>query len=236
MPLELCHQISNAVVVAIRADRLRLTDFLHSSHLFRLLEDRRGLQDLLTTAVDGLRYDPVFVVVLLLQIPSPLGLLDSPFHGVRHFVGIEDDFTRIVARRPANSLDEGLFGTQEPLLVGVENGYEGDLRHIEPLPQQIDADESGEFTQSQIPEYADPLERIDLRVQIPNAKTVLPEVVRQFLRHPFRQGRHQHTLALLSAKPYLLHEVVDLISQRFHLDYRIDKTRRPDDLLNDEPS
>ena len=57
-------------------------------------------------------------------------------------VGVEDDPAPGVSGGAADGLDERLVSTaEEALLVGVEDGHQGDLRQVQPLPQQVDADE-----------------------------------------------------------------------------------------------
>src|SRR2546430_1772242 len=81
--------------------------------------------------------------------------------------------------RAADRLDQGRPGPQEPLLVGVEDRDERHLGEIEPLPEQVDPDQDVELAEPEIPDDLDPLQRVDLRVEVPHADAHLDEVVGQ---------------------------------------------------------
>ena len=55
---------------------------------------------------------------------------------------------------------------QEALLVRVQDGHQGDLRQIQPFPQEIDADQDVEDPQAQIPEDLHALQGGDVRVEV----------------------------------------------------------------------
>jgi len=70
---------------------------------------------------------------------------------------------------------------QEALLVGVEDRHERDLRQIQALPQQVYADEHVVLPQPQVSDDLDPLQRVDLRVQVARLEAHLQQVLRQVL-------------------------------------------------------
>ena len=72
------------------------------------------------------------------------------------------------AARPMVWISDGL-GAEEALLVGVEDRDQRHLGQVEALPQQVDADEHVEVAEPQPPQDLDPLERVDLAVQVPHA-------------------------------------------------------------------
>ena len=63
-------------------------------------------------------------------------------------------------------MDQAGLGPKEALLVGVEDRYQGDLRQVEPLPKQVDANQHVVFAETKVAKYLHPLERVDLAVQI----------------------------------------------------------------------
>ncbi len=72
-------------------------------------------------------------VVLHLDAPPAIGLLDGPPHGLGDVVGIHDHLAIHVAGRPADGLDEGRLAPQETLLVGIQDGHQRDLRQVQAL-------------------------------------------------------------------------------------------------------
>ncbi len=72
---------------------------------------------------------------------AALGLIHRALHRVGDPVGIQNRRAVQVARGAAYGLDQRAFGTQEALLVRVENRHQRHFRNIEPFAQQIDADQ-----------------------------------------------------------------------------------------------
>ena len=161
------------------------------------------------------------------------GLADGALHGRRHLVGVHDDLAVDVARGAADGLDEAGLAAQEALLVGVEDGDQRDLRQVEPLAQQVDADEDVELAQPQVAHDLDALERVDLAVQVAHLEAVLDEVVGEVLGHALGERGDEDALVLVHAAADLVHEVVDLPLGGPHLDLGVDEARGADDLLGD---
>ena len=67
-----------------------------------------------------------------------------------------------VARRAARRLDQRRLRAQEALLVGVEDRHQRDLGQVEPLAQQVDADQHVELAEPQVAQDLDPLEGVDV--------------------------------------------------------------------------
>ena len=74
-----------------------------------------------------------------------------------------------------------------------------DLGEVETLPQQVDADEHVELAEPQRPQDLDPLERVDLGVQVAHPDPELEQVVGEVLRHLLRERRDEHALVALGA-------------------------------------
>ena len=89
--------------------------------------------------------------------------------------------------------------------------------------------------EAQVAQNLHALERVDVRVQVPDAHAQLLVVLRQVLGHALRQRRHEHALAARGDRA----ESPPSRSStwpcdRPHVDGRIDQARRPDDLLDDD--
>ena len=172
-------------------------------------------------------------VVRLLGRAPPRHLVHRPAHRVGDLVGVEDDEAVEVPGRAPGRLDERGLRPQEPLLVGVEDRDERDLGQVEPLAQEVDADEGVEDAAPQVSDDLDPLERLDVGVEVAGPHAELEEVVRQVLGHPLRERRDERPLPLRRPLADAAEEVVDLPLHGPHLDAGVDETRRADDLLHD---
>ena len=70
------------------------------------------------------------------------------------------------------------------------------------------------LAEAQLADDLDPLERVDLGVQVTRLDAGLQHVVRQVLRHLLRQRRDEHALARLLTAADLVEEIVDLVLRR----------------------
>ena len=108
-----------------------------------------------------------------------------------------------------------------------------DLGQVQALAQQVHADEHVVLAEPQLADDLDPLQRVDLRVQVADLEAHLEQVVREVLAHLLRERRDEHALVAVHARADLAHQVVDLVARLAHLDLRVHDPRRPDDLLDD---
>ena len=69
-----------------------------------------------------------------------------------------------------------------------------DLGQVEALAQQVDADQHVVLAEPQVADDLDPLERVDLGVQVADPEAVLEQVLGQVLGHLLGQGRDQDAL------------------------------------------
>jgi hypothetical protein len=190
-------------------------------------------QDVGDGLANGLGVDPVLGVVGLLHRPASLGLRDRPSHGIGDRVGVHDDLALDVAGRPAHGLDERRLAAQEPLLVGVEDGDQGDLGQVQALAQEVDADQHVELAQTKIPEELDALDGVDVGMQVADPQTHLEQVLGQVLGHLLGERGDQDPFTPGGRLVDLLDEVVDLPLGRLDHDLGVDQAGRADDLLDD---
>jgi hypothetical protein len=77
----------------------------------------------------------------------------------------------------ADGLDEGALAAEETFLVGVEDGYEGDLGEVEAFAEEIDADEDVVLAFAEVAEEFDALEGLYLGVHVTAADTYFGVVI-----------------------------------------------------------
>ena len=159
------------------------------------------------------------------------GLVERELDRLGVLVGVHEDLAVDVARRAADRLDQRRLAAEEALLVGVEDRDERHLGQVEPLAQQVDADEDVVLAEAKVADDLDPLERVDLRVEVARADAGLEQVVGEVLGHLLRERRDERPLASLLAPADLVQEVVDLVPRRAQLDLGVDDPGRPDQLL-----
>ena len=86
------------------------------------------------------------------SVAAAVGLVDRPLHRLGHLVGVQDHLGVHVAGRPADRLDQRRLAPQEAFLVGVEDADQRHLRQVEPLAQQVHADQHVERPFAQLAE------------------------------------------------------------------------------------
>ena len=165
------------------------------------------------------------VLYAALQRPPPFGFVNRRLHRRRHGVGVHDDAPVEVAGRASGRLNQRSGGAQKALLVGVQDRHERDFGQIKSFAQQVDADEHVEHAPAEVAQDLDPLERVDVRVQVADLDAKLLVVRRQVLSHALRQRGDEDPLPERGALPDLLEQIVDLAAHRANLDRRIHQTR-----------
>ena len=131
------------------------------------------------------------------MLAAAIGFADGAPHGVRHCIRVENCASFYVPRCPAHGLDQRPGRPQEPFLIRIENRYQRNLRQVQPLAQQIDADQHVEFALAQPGQQFYPLQRLDLRVHIAAAHAHFSVVAGQVFGHALGQRGHQHALVAL---------------------------------------
>ena len=174
-------------------------------------------------------------VVRQLPLAPALGLVDRLLHRIGDLVGVEDGLAVQVARRPADRLDQAAARAQEAFLVGVEDGDQRHLGNVEPLTQQVDADQHVEGAQAQVADDLDALDGVDVAVEVTHFHAVVVQVIGELLGHPLGQRGDQHALADVDPVANLLQDVVDLACGRANFELRVDQAGGPHELLDDLP-
>ena len=151
---------------------------LAAAFLRRPVLHREELGHLGDPLADGLRGDPVLLVVGELDRPAPVGLAHRRAHRVGLPVRVHQHPPVDVAGGAADRLHEAGLAAQEALLVGVEDRHQRDLGQVQPLAQQVDPDQDVVLAEAQVADDLDPFQGVDLRVQVADLDPVLEQVVR----------------------------------------------------------
>ena len=75
----------------------------------------------------------MFFVVFQLLFAAAVGLVDGQLHAFRNFVGIHDDHAVNIAGGTSGSLRQRTVGTEESLLVRIQNSNKGYFRQVQPF-------------------------------------------------------------------------------------------------------
>ena len=124
--------------------------------------EREELGDVGDALRDRDRRDPVLLVVGELHRAAAVRLVERALDRLGLLVGVHQHLAVDVARRAADRLDQRRLAAEEALLVGVEDRDERHLGQVEPLAEQVDADEHVVLAEPQLADDLDPLERVDL--------------------------------------------------------------------------
>ena len=77
-------------------------------------------------------------VVGKLSLSSVRCLINSLLHTLRYLISIKKDLPLYMPSCATCCLSEGAVRTQESLLIGIEDGNEGDFGKIQPFSEKID--------------------------------------------------------------------------------------------------
>ena len=163
----------------------------------------------------------MLAVVLLLYAAAALRLLDGTAHRVGNRVGVHDHLPGYVPCRPPARLDQGTLRTEKPFLVCVQDRHKRHFRYVQPFPEEVDADQGVEFSHPQITDYIDPLQRVDVGMEIPHPDPQPFVVGGEIFRHSLGQSRDQHTLSHPFPFPDFAQQVIHLSLYRPHHNLRI---------------
>ena len=174
----------------------------------------------------------LFVVGELLGAAA-LGFIEGGLHALGDRVGVEDHAAVGVAGSTANRLDQRRGRSQVAFLIRVEDRHQGALGNIEALAQQVDPDQHVVDPQPQITDDLDPLERIDVGVDVADLEPGFVEVVGQVFGHALGQGGDQHAITGSNGVLTLSDQVVDLVVGRPDQARRVEQPGRADHLLGE---
>ena len=168
-----------------------------------------------------------------LLVAPPIGLRDGPLHGAGHPVGVHDGRAPFALRaaRPTVWISEP-SERRKPSLSASRIATRDTSGRSSPSRKQVDADQHVELAQPQVTNDLHAFDRIDVRVQVAHADTVLAQIVRQVLRHPLGERRDQHPLVALDALANFGQHVIDLGAGGPYLHLGIHQACRPNDLLD----
>eukprot|EP00968_Pinguiococcus_pyrenoidosus_P000421 scaffold29_cov251-Pinguiococcus_pyrenoidosus.AAC.16 len=138
-----------------------LVDLFHAGFFPRNVED--GL-DLAPLGGDWLAV--VRLIVLHLEVSSPLRLADADLHRPGHPVGKEDRLALAVARGATHGLDEAPIIPQEALLVSVQDRHEADFGQVQSFPQEVDAHHDIQVSRLELPQNLRALRRGQIAVKV----------------------------------------------------------------------
>ncbi|CRK52076.1 hypothetical protein RHCRD62_30740 [Rhodococcus sp. RD6.2] len=138
-----------------------------------------------------------------------------------------------VAGGTTDRLNQAGRTAQESFLVGIEDRDEGDLRKVEALAKQVDADQDVVLAEPQLTQQLDATQGVDVRVQVPHTDAEFEEVVREVLGHLLGQCGDEDTFVALGALPDLVNQVVDLPLRRLHHDLGVDEPGRANHLFDE---
>src|SRR5262249_25994902 len=189
---------------------------------------------LLHCALDACGGDPMFLVVGDLLTPAIFGDCHELLNTLRIGIGKQNDFSVNVTRRPASRLNKGGLASQEAFFVSVKYTNQAYFRKIQPFAQKIDPNQDVEFSSSKGSQYFNPLDRVDLTMQIADFETDVSQVIRQIFSRSLRQGRNQNALPALRSFPTEFDGFVDLMFKGTYSNFRVQKPGWPNDLLNDQ--
>ena len=179
-----------------------------------------------------LRRDAVHAVVLLLNRAAAVGFADGAHQAVRHHVGVHNHAAVNVSRGAPDGLHERRFRAQEALLVRVENRDERHFRQVQPLAQEVDAHQHVVFAEPQPANQRHAIHRRHVAVQVADADVHALQVLRQALRHPLGERRHQHALLFRHDLVDFSHEVIHLTRRLAEDDFGVKQPGRADNLFH----
>src|SRR5690606_26882842 len=125
-------------------------------------------------------------------------------------VGVEDDLAIDVAGGAADGLDEGGFAAQKAFLVGVEDRDEAAFGDVQPLAQQVDADQHVEGAEAQVADDLYALDGIDVRMHVAHADALFVQIFGEVLGHFLGEDGGQRAVAGVGGLADFVNQIVYL--------------------------
>ncbi|EKE28982.1 MAG: hypothetical protein ACD_2C00257G0001 [uncultured bacterium (gcode 4)] len=138
-----------------------------------------------------------------------------------------------IARCSSDYLQKRFRRTQKTLFVSIDNSNEWNFWKIKSLPQQIDSDYHLYLPCSQITQYLKPLQCLNLTMEIWDLDSIWSQIFSKLLWRFLSQSCDKHPFIPLFDFWDVPHYIIDHEFHVFHLEKRIKKSGRSDNLLND---
>ena len=174
------------------------------------------------------------LVVLHLLVSPAVSFIYGLLHRIRDRVSIHDYKSVHVSGCSSCGLRQGPSASQEALLVCIQDSHERHCRDVQTLSQEVHSHKYVEEAVLEVFDDLDSFHSIDVGMDVTASHTHAGEVFLQLLGHPFGEGRDKYPLVELCTHADLLKQIVDLVFCRTHLDRRVEKSGRTNDLLDDK--
>src|SRR5581483_6704628 len=179
------------------------------------------------------RSDAMALIVFELQGSPTLRFIDCATHGVRDFVGVENDFRIDIASGSADGLNQRSSATEKALFVRIQYRNQRDFRQVEAFTQEIHADQHIESSFTQFTQDLDAFDCVQLGVQPFPANSAFLEVGAEILGKSFGESWDKHALLPLGTFLDLFHQIRYLTACGPNVQERIHQSRRANDLFDD---
>ena len=174
----------------------------------------------------------MFLVVGHLLRPSSGGFFDGGGHALGHLIRVHDDPAIHVPGGASRRLGQAAVASQKSFFVGIHDGHQTDFWKVESFSKEVHPDQHVECTVPQFPQNFHPVQRFDVRVDVPGGNAQAVEVFGQFFGHSLGERGDQDAFLLGNGCPNFSHEVVHLVFARPDLNGWVQEPSRPDDLLH----
>ncbi|MFM1943705.1 MAG: hypothetical protein RI897_2687 [Verrucomicrobiota bacterium] len=133
----------------------------------------------------------------------------------------------------AGGLDEAGGAAEVALLVGIEDGDEGDFGEVEAFAEEVDTDEDIELSLSEGAEDFDTFDGVDFAMQVADVDAEVAEVVGEFFGGAFGEGGDEDSFVFIDVLADGLDEVIDLAFEWADGDGGVDEAGGADDEFGD---
>ena len=127
--------------------------------------------------------------------PAPCFLNGAP-HRIGDRIAVKNHAPVEVSRRAPSSLNQRPMRPEKAFLIRIENRHQTDFGQIQPLPQEVDPDQHIKHAAPEIAYNLRPLQRLNVRVQIPHLHAEIVIILREVFGHALGQGRDQNAISL----------------------------------------
>ena len=171
-------------------------------------------------------------VILLLDRTATFRFAYGALHGGGYGVGVHYDSAVFVSCRSAYRLNKSRLGSEQTFFIGIENGYERNLRKVKSFAQKIYSDKHVVNAETKIAQKLLTFHCFDFMMNVPNLYKVHFKIFAKIFCHFLCKRCDKHPFALLGAFFYLAHKVVHLSFYGTDFNLRIEQSRRADYLLD----